>query len=992
MLSLAYYTSSLLYTRILWHLQSPKHSFDEHPASFTVNINTDKSPNAVHGLNVFYYFMNPEYLWMQGFTKPINAKIPQIHHELTHAFSTTKITTTSHSNTTLNRDSVLYVALSYSRQILNNTPSESKLSSHNIQKLAVGIENLAQLHQRQKVCIWVDELLLKNVSNLCQKGPQWIQSQISPFLNCTVLYFSPNHKWEIQDGFVLIQQIAASLMDGIYAITTRPQNDHTVVSIHPSITETHDELLSQQNNPASSQSHISIQKVQEGEKKCYQEAEIQIACLVLQGMVSSRASFLKDEDDLDSLILWANEVADLNPSVPIISFSPPLSFLDAKPCRPAWSPSGYRVSKWTGKKEWVPRLYNWESIGSDAWEFPFQPTWQIFKSTQDMKSPDETPTSPYFAVGSGKFRHSVLIIAHLKLQVDEDAVQKRYFCEETMRIFTTRANEVYREMHQDRVIPSYIHTKRIVAEWTGHQVNAVPHSYYKDGREPWLCKEKGLRDFMYSVPSSLLCPNETHNEDISQKRDLPRNEKEREAYSTKRVREWVLRAEKCFLAKLSYSSINRDLRTGLPVIQFTMRNTRGTTEQGAQTIFQVLISMDVTTRSSHKGIPVDNFDQVRSESLAVPEHWKELRGYINRIGKDCSDKRFLKILEECYIHWVRYENNKHTIGMVVTRNSDKGEKLRTDGRLAELYEQIRKSKFPVRCSFMEKAYILLAYTIEKEDSLTLNSKSLALQKQALTMNAPHGISIRSMVRALLRGHIDGKNASAVVWGIQSWQSIPTKPRPKRFDLDSTCEIKEKSSLYLAHDVIYQKKWNIAWIILTVAGVIMTGALWLVRGNAEWEERLGVSVAVLPIAAVAFPLGLVKVVYQQWDLSDLWRGRRKMCEAVKSNAVAKEDFTRALILSEKTQGMTERNFSNVNMGWLCGKGRGGIDIPMPFSSRCLKRAGFQFPIGSEGSRFLKRKYGPILTVTETESDIWAVEKTNNIEWVTDAEWWEDIMIG
>lgn len=130
--------------------------------------------------------------------------------------------------------------------------------------------------------------------------------------------------------------------------------------------------------------------------------------------------------------------------------------------------------------------------------------------------------------------------------------------------------------------------------------------------------------------------------------------------------------------------------------------------------------------------------------------------------------------------------------------------------------------------------------------------------------------------------------------------------PKRIDRDVKSEMKENSHLHINHDILFQKTWNPTWRIMTLAGIIATGALRLVRGNADWEERLGVSVAVLPLARVALPLGLVKVIYQQWDLSDLWRGRRKRSAAVRSNAVPKEDFTIALILTEDVLGLNERN--------------------------------------------------------------------------------------
>lgn len=70
----------------------------------------------------------------------------------------------------------------------------------------------------------------------------------------------------------------------------------------------------------------------------------------------------------------------------------------------------------------------------------------------------------------------------------------------------------------------------------------------------------------------------------------------------------------------------------------------------------------------------------------------------------------------------------------------------------------------------------------------------------------------------------------------------------------------------------------------------------------------------------------------------------------------------------------------------------IDIPTPFSTRSLQKAGFRFLIGSEGSPFLKRKHRSLLTVTDMEEDVWTVEKSNKIERVTDKEWWEATMIG
>lgn len=207
----------------------------------------------------------------------------------------------------------------------------------------------------------------------------------------------------------------------------------------------------------------------------------------------------------------------------------------------------------------------------------------------------------------------------------------------------------------------------------------------------------------------------------------------------------MLRAKRCFLARLSYSAIARDERTSLPAIKFTMKNT-GRRTQVSQVIFQVMLSMDVTMRLSRKGPPTSTSNMRTSESLAAPEHWEELKGHLSRVNSDCSDKIFSRILEECYIHWVRFEKNRHTIGLVVTRHSAKGEKLMTDGRLSELYEKTSKSEdLPVRNSSMGKAYILLAYTIEKEDSLALNSESLKLQNQALTMKAPYATSFWNMM-------------------------------------------------------------------------------------------------------------------------------------------------------------------------------------------------------------------------------------------------------
>lgn len=158
--------------------------------------------------------------------------------------------------------------------------------------------------------------------------------------------------------------MAASLTVGVYASTIpQPQNDRTIVPIHPSITGSHGQLLFQQNNCSLSRGHLDIKQFEEGEKKSTEEARIQIACLILQGIVRSEACFLISKHDFDSLVLWPNEIVELNPSVPVFSFLPP-SFLNAERCCPAWSPSGNGASTWIGKKEWPPRLQNWKSFNS----------------------------------------------------------------------------------------------------------------------------------------------------------------------------------------------------------------------------------------------------------------------------------------------------------------------------------------------------------------------------------------------------------------------------------------------------------------------------------------------------------------------------------------------------------------------------------------------------------------------------------------------------
>lgn len=78
---------------------------------------------------------------------------------------------------------------------------------------------------------------------------------------------------------------------------------------------------------------------------------------------------------------------------------------------------------------------------------------------------------------------------------------------------------MYREMHEDKD-HTYTNTKELIAKVTGYQVDAVPSSYYKYRNESWLYREKGFRDFVYSVSPSLLCPDDTYTEGISQRGDV----------------------------------------------------------------------------------------------------------------------------------------------------------------------------------------------------------------------------------------------------------------------------------------------------------------------------------------------------------------------------------------------------------------------------------------------------------------------------------------